>query len=445
MAKQNIVRRVRCYPQLEGEITLPGDKSISHRVAILDSLAEGRAEISNFAPGKDCLATVTCLRALGVTIQKRKGLKLVVLGAGKAGLKECENVLDAGNSATTMRLLGGLLSSQPFLSVITGDASLRSRPMGRLVEPLRSMGAKIWGRGNGSFAPLAIRGGGLHGIEFSLPVPSAQIKSAILLAGLFAEGATILHQLIPSRDHTENLLKQMGAKLETGGNSIFLRPLDSALTSVSFRIPGDVSSAAYFMVAGAIHPNARIVLRNCGINPTRTGIIDVLLAMGARLKLENVRWEGGEPLGDITVESSELKGVEIGGDIIPRLIDEIPVLAVAGCAAKGKTVLRDAAELRVKESDRIATVSNELSKLGAVIEELPDGMVIHGGRLLSGAEVDTHFDHRLAMSLAVAGLIARGETVITHAQVSQISYPNFWEELLSLQAGDKVDSYAEGN
>jgi 3-phosphoshikimate 1-carboxyvinyltransferase len=333
-----------------------------------------------------------------------------------------------------MRFLGGLLCSQPFLSVITGDASLRTRPMGRLIEPLRSMGAEIWGRGKDSFAPLAIKGGRLHGIDFSLPVPSAQVKSAILLAGLFAQSETVLHEPISSRDHTERLLKQMGAKLETDGNSIFLSPLSSPLASINFRVPGDISSAAYFMVAGAIHPNARIVLRDCGINPTRTGIIDILLAMGARLKVENKRWEAGEPLADITVESSELKGVEVGGDIIPRLIDEIPVLAVASCVAKGKTVLRDAAELRVKESDRIATVSNELSKLGAGIEELPDGMVIHGGKLLSGTEVDTHLDHRLAMSLAVAGLIARGETILTHAQVAQISYPNFWQDLLSLQA-----------
>jgi len=357
---------------------------------------------------------------------------LSVSGTGEDGLKEASNVLDAQDSATTMRLLGGLLASQPFLSVITGDASLRNRPMGRLIEPLRLMGAEVWGRGRDSFAPLVINGKKLRGIDFTLPVPSAQIKSAILLAGLFARGNTVLHQTIPSRDHTERMLKQMGASLESQGNSISLLPLSSPLIPINLRIPGDISSAAYFLVAGAIHPNAKIVIRDCGINPTRTGIIDILLAMGAKLKINNKPPEASEPLAEIVVESSELKGIEVGGDIIPRLIDEIPVLAVASCVAKGKTVIRDAGELRVKESDRIATVVSELSRLGAKIEPLPDGMVIYGERLLSGAEVDSHSDHRLAMSLAVAGLIARGETTIEHAQVAQVSYPAFWQTLLSM-------------
>jgi 3-phosphoshikimate 1-carboxyvinyltransferase len=338
-------------------------------------------------------------------------------------------VLDAENSATTMRLLGGLLASQPFLSIITGDASLRNRPMGRLIEPLRLMGAEVWGRGQDSFAPLVIKGKKLRGIDFILSFPSAQIKSAILLAGLFARGNTVLHQTIPSRDHTERMLKQMGASLESQGNSISLLPLSSPLVPLNLRIPGDISSAAYFLVAAAIHTNAKIMIKGCGINPTRTGIIDILLAMGARLKIGNERLEAGEPLADIVVESSELKGLEIGGDIIPRLIDEIPVLAVAGCVAKGKTIIRDARELRVKESDRIATVAGELSRLGARIEPLPDGMVIYGDRSLSGAEVDSHFDHRLAMSLAIAGLVAKGETTIKNAQVAQISYPAFWRTL----------------
>jgi len=428
-------RTIKPCPRLEGEVVLPGDKSISHRAIILDSLAKGKAEVDNFAPGRDCLATVRCLRALGVRIG-RKGSRdsstLLVSGTGEDGLKEASNVLDAQDSATTMRLLGGLLSSQPFLSIITGDASLRSRPMGRLIEPLRLMGAEVWGRGRDSFAPLVIKGKKLRGIDFTLPVPSAQIKSAILLAGLCARGNTVLHQTIPSRDHTERMLKQMGASLESRGNSISLLPLSSPLVPVNLRVPGDISSAAYFLVAGAIHSNARIVIRGCGINPTRTGIIDILMAMGARLKIDNERLETGEPLADIVVESSELKGIEVGGDIIPRLIDEIPVLAVAGCVAKGKTVIRDAGELRVKESDRIATVASELSRLGAKIEPLPDGMVIYGGRPLSGTEVDSHFDHRLAMSLAIAALIAKGETTIKHAQVAQISYPAFWQTLLSM-------------
>jgi len=433
-------RTIKPCPRLAGEVILPGDKSISHRAVILNSLAKGKAEIDNFAPGRDCLATVRCLRALGVKIDRkgsRDSLTLLVSGTGEDSLKEANNVLDAQDSATTMRLLGGLLSSQPFLSVITGDASLRNRPMGRLIEPLRLMGAEVWGRGRDSFAPLVIKGKKLCGIDFTLPVPSAQIKSAILLAGLFARGNTVLHQAIPSRDHTERMLKRMGASLENRGNSISLLPLSSPLVPATLRVPGDISSAAYFLVAGAIHPDARIVIRDCGINPTRTGVIDILLAMGATLKRGNERLEAGEPLTDIVVESSELKGIEVSGDIIPRLIDEIPVLAVAGCVAKGKTVIRDAGELRVKESDRIATVASELSRLGAKIEPLPDGMVIYGGRPLSGTDVDSHFDHRLAMSLAVAGLIAKGETTIKHAQVAQVSYPAFWQTLQKVLNTDK--------
>jgi len=429
------IRTIKPCPRLEGEAVLPGDKSISHRAVILNSLAKGEAEIDNFAPGRDCLTTVRCLRALRVKIDRkgsRDSATLSVSGTGEDGLKEASNVLNAENSGTTMRLLGGLLSSQPFLSVITGDASLRNRPMGRLIEPLRLMGAEVWGRERDSFAPLVIKGKKLRGIDFTLPVPSAQIKSAILLAGLFARGNTILHQGIPSRDHTERMLKQMEASLESQGDSISLLPLSSPLVPLNLRVPGDVSSAAYFLVAAAIHPNARIVIKDCGINPTRTGIIDILLAMGTRLKIDNERLESGEPLADIVVESSELKGIEVGGDIIPRLIDEIPVLAVAGCVARGKTVIRDAGELRVKESDRIATVAGELSCLGAKVEPLPDGMIIHGGRPLSGTEVDSHFDHRLAMSLAVAGLAAKGETTIKHAQVAQVSYPDFWQTLLSM-------------
>lgn len=423
---------IKPSPTLEGEIAPPGDKSISHRAAILNSVAKGDARIDNFGPGQDCLATVKCLRALGVKIV-RKGSQdsptLLVSGVGDGGLREATNVLNAQDSATTMRLLGGLLASRPFLSVITGDTSLRSRPMGRLIEPLRLMGADISGRGRDSFAPLVIKGGKLSGIDFALPVPSAQIKSAILLAGLFAAGRTIVREPTASRDHTERLLILMGTHLESQANSVSLLPLDNPLTPISLRVPGDISAAAYFLVAGAIHPDARMVIRNCGMNPTRTGIIDVLLAMGAKLRIANERLEAGEPLADIVVESSELKGIEVGGDIIPRLIDEIPVLAVAGCLAQGKTVIRDAGELRVKESDRIATVSSELSRMGARIESLPDGMVIYGGRPLSGTEVSSHLDHRLAMTLAVAALAARGDTAIKHAQAVQVSYPAFWRDL----------------
>ena len=432
MARADAVEIIKSCPRLDGEVVLPGDKSISHRAVILNSLAKGKARIDDFAPGADCLSTIRCLRALGVRIDKRgsRGSPTVLVsGTGKKALKEAGSVLDAGNSGTTMRLLGGLLASQPFLSVITGDASLRNRPMGRLIEPLRLMGADVAGRGEDSFAPLVIKGKRLRGIDFTLPIPSAQIKSAILLAGLFAHGKTVLHQRIPSRDHTERMLRRMGATLESKGDSITLLPLHDPLMPLSFRVPGDISSAAYFLVVGAVHPDARIVVRDCGINPTRTGIIDVLLAMGAKLRIENDRLEAGEPLADVVVESSDLRGVEVGGDIIPRLIDEIPVLAVAGCVAKGRTVIRNAGELRVKESDRIATIARELSRLGAKIEPLPDGMVIHGGRLLSGAEVDSHLDHRLAMTLAIASLIARGETTVRRARAAQVSYPAFWQTL----------------
>jgi 3-phosphoshikimate 1-carboxyvinyltransferase len=434
MAKQDTVRKVGPCPRLEGEIALPGDKSISHRAAIFNALAKGKAELSNFAPGRDCLATVNCLKALGVEIHRKEKGDLLIWGNGSDGLREAPDVLDAWNSATTMRLLSGLLASQPFLSVLTGDASLRSRPMGRLIDPLRSMGAEIYGRGKDSFAPLVIRGGKLTATEFVLPLPSAQIKSAILLAGLLAQGRTVLHQPVPSRDHSERLLKRMGAQLESNGNSVSLDPLASPLSPVGLRVPGDISSAAYFLVAGAVHPDARVTIRDCGTNPTRTGIVDALLDMGARLTMENKHWEADEPVADIVVESSELRGIEVGGNIIPRLIDEIPILAVAGCVAEGKTVIRGAAELRVKESDRIASVSRELSKMGAEIEELPDGMVIHGGRHLLGTEVDSHSDHRLAMSLAIAGLIAKGETTINHAEIARVSYPAFWQDMLSLRA-----------
>jgi 3-phosphoshikimate 1-carboxyvinyltransferase len=331
-----------------------------------------------------------------------------------------------------MRLLSGVLAAQPFLSIISGDASLRARPMKRLIEPLQLMGAEIYGRRNNSLAPLVIRGKKLHGITYSLPMPSAQIKSAILLAGLFATGKTIVKQSQVSRDHTERLLKQMGAEIEIDKDYISLKPLVKPLTPVSLYVPGDISSAAYWLVGGAIHPNARIKIVNCGVNPTRTGIVDVLLAMGAEIKIENQRLECNEPVADIYIESSQLKAIESKEEMIPRLIDEIPILAVAACFARGTTRIKGAGELRVKESDRIATTVEELSRLGARIEALPDGMVIHGGYRLLGTEVRSHSDHRLAMSLAIAGLMARGKTTIEKPQVAEISYPDFWGQLEKL-------------
>jgi 3-phosphoshikimate 1-carboxyvinyltransferase len=420
--------------QLVGEIAVPGDKSISHRALIINSLAFGKSRITNLSQGKDCLSTMRCLKALGVKLAKHDGKSpaILITGVGTAGLTEARNILNAGNSGTTMRLLGGVLSAQPFLSVLTGDISLRSRPMKRLIEPLRLMGAEIYGREEDSLAPLVIRGKKLHGMSYTLPVPSAQIKSAILLAGLFAQGDTTIKQLQQSRDHTERLLQRMGAKIEIDNTNISLTPLNNPLNAVDVHVPGDISSAAYWLVAGAIHPNTEIKIVNCGVNTTRTGIIDALLAMGAKIRIENQRLEGNEPIADLYVESSRLKAIEISGQLIPRLIDEIPLLAVAACVAEGKTIIRDAKELRVKESDRISTTTRELSRLGAGIEELPDGMVIHGGKPLFGNEVQSHGDHRLAMSLAVAGLVARGDTLIQDAGVAEISNPYFWEELSRL-------------
>ncbi len=419
-------RRVKGCVSLRGEIAPPGDKSISHRAVILNSIAWGRARIENFAPGADLGATVSCLKNLGGGISEEGGV-LTIAGVGQEGFEEPPDVLNAGNSATTMRLLAGLLAAQPFLSIVTGDESLRSRPMSRLIHPLRLMGAEIWGRGD-SLAPLVIRGNRLKGIDYRLPIASAQIKSAILIAGLFAQGTTTVEEPAPSRDHTERLLSAMGAKLERDGPRIALTPYTS-LSPVDVQVPGDISSAAFWLIAGAIHPNAHIKIINTGINPTRSGIIDVLLQMGAKLRVERERVVGGEPVADLEVESSDLVGTEIGGSLIPRLIDEIPLIALAGAFARGTTTIRDAQELRVKESDRIGATVNELSTLGADIEGLPDGMVIRGGSKLQGGDCSSHQDHRLAMTLGIAALVAEEETVIHDAQVVEMSYPNFWQDL----------------
>ena len=420
-------KRVKGCSSLKGEVAPPGDKSISHRAVILNSMASGKARFANFSSGDDCLAMISCLRALGVEIVEESGL-FTVSGVGKEGFAEPADVLNASNSATTMRLLAGLLAAQPFLSVITGDESLRSRPMARLIHPLRTMGADIWGRGYDSLAPLAIKGGQLRGIDYTSPVASAQLKSAILIAGLFAEGCTTIEEPAASRDHTERMLGAMGADLKRDGSKIALTPPIS-LSPIDIHIPGDISSAAFWLVAAAIHPNAHITVTKTGINPTRTGIIDVLLQMGAKLRVKNERMEGGEPVADLEVESSELVGTEIGGCIIPRIIDEIPLIALAGSLARGTTTISEAQELRVKESDRISATVKELSKLGADMEELPDGMVIHGGRELKGGECHSHHDHRLAMTLGIAGLVAQGETVVRGAEAVDASYPGFWQDL----------------
>lgn len=426
-------QRVKNARALEGEIYPPSDKSISHRAVILNSVANGNARIANFSQAGDCSATVACLQALGVKIEPGESGELLVQGAGKEGLKEPEDVLNAENSATTMRILTGLLAAQPFLSVVTGDRSLRSRPMGRVIKPLRLMGARIWGRHDNTRAPLVIQGGQLYGIRYQLPVASAQLKSALLLAGLFSRGDTIIQEPMPSRDHTERLLNAMGAEIKVSGDTITLSP--SSLDAIDLTIPGDISSAALWLVAGAVHHQARIRLLSTGINPTRSGILDVLRLMGADLTVSNERVLSGEPVADLEVRSSSLTGVEIGGELIPRLIDEIPLVALAASVAHGKTVVKDAEELRVKETDRISATVKELSKMGADAKELPDGMIIYGGKKLHGASCDSHGDHRLAMMLGVAALIADGETEIDKSEAADISYPTFWEDLERLTAG----------
>lgn len=415
--------------RLEGSVTPPGDKSISHRVALFNALAQGSARITNYAPGRDCASTLHCLQALGVPIERDGPHTLVVHGRGGT-LEEPPDVLNAGNSGTTMRLLAGVLAGQPFLSILTGDQSLRSRPMDRIVKPLSQMGAHIWGRQGNRLAPLVIRGGNLHGITYTLPVASAQVKSCILLAGLFAQGETVVVEPAPTRDHTERLLQAMGARLLRDGLTVRLTP--SPLRACDVQVPGDLSSAAYWLVAAVCHPYARVTVRGVGINPTRTGIVDALRQMGACLEITNLREEGGEPVADITASSSALEAIEVKGDMVPRLIDEIPILAVAACCAKGTTLIRDAQELRVKESDRIATMVRELRRMGADVDELPDGMRIRGPVPLHGAVCRSYGDHRVAMSLAVAGLLAKGKSVIQGAECASISYPPFWEHLAML-------------
>ena len=433
------MRQVVTSPtRLEGIAVPPGDKSISHRAALLNSIARGTAHVSNFCVGDDRASMLRCLRGLGAQILRHRACSssqaeecFEVRGQGPDGLSEPSKVLNAGNSATTIRLVSGLLAAQPFFSVITGDSSLRQRPMKRIVDPLVSMGSTVMGRSQGSLPPLAIRGGNLHGIEYTLPVASAQLKSCILIAGLHARGETTIHQPAESRDHTERMMRAMGADLDVDGLDVSVRR--SELSSLDVRVPGDISGASSWLVAGCCHPNARVRVRGVGINPSRTGVLDVLKAMGARIKIENVREDAGEPYADLIAESSRLEATEICGDIVPRVIDELPVLALAACFARGTTVIRDAQELRVKESDRIRTTVEGLSRLGARIEERPDGMVIHGGLPLTGADCQAFGDHRIAMTMAVAGLLARGETVVTGMEAAGVSYPNFGEILAQLQ------------
>ena len=416
---------------LRGEITVPGDKSISHRAAILGALAEGETVITGFLPGADCLATVRCLQQLGVEIAVDGG-ELQVKGAGLYGLKEPDNVLDCGNSGTTARLLLGVLAGQPFFSLLTGDASLRRRPMGRVTKPLQEMGARFFGRQGGNLLPLAVQGGSLSAVKYKTPVASAQLKSAILLAGLFAEGETVVTEPEQSRDHTERMLAAFGAELGVGGTTVRLvgRP---RLMGRAITVPGDISSAAFFLVAAAIVPGSEVLVRNVGVNPTRTGILDVLRRMGARVDVLHSRSFGEEPVADLLVRPGKLRGVEIGGPLIPRLIDELPVLAVAALFAAGRTVVRDARELRVKETDRIAAVAEELAKIGGVVATTEDGFIIEGGQRLAGGCADSRHDHRMAMALAVAGLRANAPVCIDNAECVNVSFPDFAATLARLQ------------
>lgn len=422
--------------RLRGVIEVPGDKSISHRSVLFNAIATGNSHITHFLPGADCLSTVACIRALGVKVEQPAERELIIHGVGLGGLREPADVLDCGNSGTTLRLLAGLLAGYPFFSVLTGDASLRSRPQRRIVVPLRTMGAQIDGRDDGDRAPLAIRGSRLRGGHYELSIASAQVKSALLLAALNADQPLTLTGRIDSRDHTERMLAAMGLEITVTADQITLQPPSEATapTALSLRVPGDPSSAAFWWVAAAIHPDAELVTPGVCLNPTRIGAIEVLQAMGADLTVMNERLEGSEPVGDVVVRSSSLRGTTIAGTLIPRLIDEIPVLAVAAACATGETVIRDAQELRAKETDRIATVAAGLSAMGAVVEPTADGMVIVGqpGRL-QGTTLNSFHDHRLAMAWAIAAMVARGETTILEPAAAAVSYPEFWQTLAVVQ------------
>lgn len=409
-----------------GQIKVPGDKSISHRAVMLGSLANGATEISGFLKGADCLSTIDCFRKMGIDIDIN-GENVTVHGNGLRGLKKPDEMLYTGNSATTTRLLCGILAGQNFDTSITGDASIQKRPMGRVVQPLSMMGAKI----ENEYCPLYITGTKLHGIDYKMPVASAQVKTAIILAGLYADGETVIHEIEKSRDHTELMLSAMGADLTVDNLDITVKPTND-LTAVNVDVPGDISSAAFFLVLGAIMPNSQITVTNVGINPTRTGIIDVLKDMGADITLENVHTSAGETVADITVRSSSLKGTTVGGDIIPRLIDELPIIAVAAVFADGQTVIKDAQELKVKETNRIRAVVEEFNKCGIDITETDDGMIINGGKSIHGADFKTYGDHRMAMSLTVLAQLADGESTLDDSDCACVSYPTFFDDFYKL-------------
>lgn len=416
-----------------GELTVPGDKSISHRSIMLGSLAEGTTEVHGFLQGADCLSSIACFQKMGVAIENDRATNIVhIHGSGLQNLQAPSDTLDVGNSGTTTRLMSGILAAQSFESIVNGDASIQKRPMKRIMTPLSLMGADITSIHDNDCAPLRIRGRQLHGIHYDSPVASAQVKSAILLAGLYAEGTTEITEPYVSRDHSERMLSAYGAKITRTDHTVTIQPADH-LYAQKILIPGDISSAAYFIVAGLITPNSSLTIRNVGINPTRDGILEVCKSMGAKLTLSNVHEMTGEPVADITVETSPLKGTIIEGAIIPELIDEIPIIAILACFADGDTIIRNAEELKVKESNRIDVMVENLTSMGADIEGTEDGMIIHGGRPLHGTIIDSKLDHRIAMSFAIAGMNADGETEITGAECVNISYPDFYQDLKKIQ------------
>ena len=423
--------RVRSIGRLRGEAEVPGDKSVSHRVALLGALAEGASEVQGYLEAEDCLCTLAAVQALGAEVTRKAAGHYRIAGGGLGGLSEPADVIDCGNSGTTARLLAGVLAGQPFWTLMTGDASLRRRPMRRIAEPLRAMGATIVGRAEGTRLPLAIRGTApTKSLRYATPVASAQVKSAVLLAGLVADGPVTVIEPAPSRDHSERMLRRFGVRVMSEADMVTLTP--GPLRATSVVVPGDISSAAFLLVAGAIVGDAQVTLHRVGVNPTRTGALDVLEAMGARIQATRPADEG-EPTASLTVTPGALRATTIGGGaLIPRLIDEIPILAVAAAAADGVTVVRDADELRVKESDRIAALARELTRMGAAIEERPDGMAITGGRQLHGAAVSSGGDHRMAMALAVAALIADGQTVIDDVACVATSFPGFADTVNAL-------------
>lgn len=421
------VQTVAPVSRVRGEPCVAGDKSISHRAALFNAIAEGQAQITNYSPGGDCATTLQCLRDLGVTVA-HEGSTVCIEGMGLRGLREPESVLDCGNSGTTTRLLTGLLAGQSFFSVLTGDQSLRRRPMARVAEPLRSMGARIEGRERGRFLPLAIvPGARLQGTDHQLPVASAQVKSALLLAGLYATGETVVTEPAASRDHTERMLSAMGAPVTHLGNRIAISA-PQRLQACDVDVPGDLSSAAFWLTLGVLHPDAEIRVRNVGINPTRTGFLTILQSMGADLRLEQVREIAGEPVADIVARSSHLRGTTVEGALVPLAIDELPLVALLGALAEGETVVKDAAELRVKEADRIAVVAEGLQALGADVSATPDGWRVRGSSSLRAARVHSHGDHRLAMLFAIAGALGEG-VEIEDAEAVSVSYPAFWDHL----------------